>query len=340
MVTLDHVAQRAKLSKSSISKILSGHTGFSQETRGRVTRLAHEMNYQPSGLGRALAGGSSMTIGILWSGLSVPVSMSRVHMLEKQAAAAGYLPYLLSPSVDDVPAQLRSISSLKERRVDGLIYHMSTVTDARVIKTLQGLNIPVVYVDRVPPDLTSVVAINREKCLHTLAEHLQSLGHKRAGIFITPSDAHDRSLKADLYQQALATCSISLDKQDQYVMQPAVGFKKHTYEIVSRLMRQKEHPSVLLMNNDDCAIAALAAIHDAGKRVPEDISIVGFDDLPIAQYLRPALTTIHQPGGDVGQQAFAMLHQMMQEPQASVAPVELNCQLVIRQSTGPVSHSK
>lgn len=350
MVTIDDIAAKAGLSRSSVAKILRDRPGFSPKTRQRVLGIASDMGYRPNYLSKALAGGRSMTIGIIAGGLRVPITTLKLSSIEKVAAAAGYMAFMRSLSLDALDLTMAAIRDMADRRVDGMIVYASAMEiQTDLASMLDTLGLPVVLISDALCGRPAVV-VNREAGIRQAVAHLVELGHRRAALMATTHDLASPARKYNVYRKAGRELGLALEDDTRWTADSSTsGVKSRTYEIVRRQMARKDRPTALLMNNDDCAMAALAALTDMGLRVPEDVSIVGFDDLPHTRYLRPALTTIHQPRAEVGQTAFALLHQWMQRLAGANAsdnstpagparvmppdPIVMDCHLVVRQTT-------
>lgn len=342
MATLDDIAQLAGVSRSSVARILRDEPGFNIHTRERVRRAARELNYRPNYLGRALAGGKTHSIGILFSGIQVPATALQVAGIQRAALQHGYLPYVLDPGFERLQsADADVIQELADRRVDGVILQTLVPAPAGVLKNLQKLIMPVVTFGRhVLPEMPGVHLCQRQ-AFADLAEHLAALGHRRVGLFFSRSDLAHPHLKIESYRAALAARGIELKAPPEWCLDPEVGRKRSAYQFTRRLLQEPaKHQVTCLITNDDCAHPVIAAAADLGKEVPRDLSLCGFDDLPHTQYLRPALTTIRKPREEMGVAAFELLLRCMNasEPLDPAAPSieRLACRFIARDSTGPV----
>lgn len=331
------IAELLNLSRATVSKVLKNpdHPRFSEETRRRVLQAAERMDYRPNYLGRALAGGETRTIGILANGMQAPAAIEKVRSIETAAAAAEYLAFMVSPLSNDSEDQRRAIRILVERRVDGVIVFGSGAPPASAIEALDALSIPVVYMDWAPEGAQSAVRVRREPGIRQAAEHLAELGHEHVALMLSPTDAADTWRRLQPFQQAFDRLGVSLETGPAWTLDHEIGFYDHAYRILRERLQHRTFPTAIVMNNDVCAIAAMAAVADAGLCIPGDVSLIGFDDLPLSCFLRPALTTVHQPRGEVGQAAFAMLCSLMQSPGTAMQPVVFDCHLVVRDSTRP-----
>lgn len=343
-VTLHEIARESGVSAQTASRILRGQVSrHNPETCERVRRVAMKLDYRPNFLSRALLGGKSMSIGLLTQGMGVSVSMARAHSATRQAREQGYLVYLVTQERrrDEVKELTAAIQDLIDRRVDGLIVQRSRPVPAAVGRFIQRLSVPVVFLDWGPPAWPAKVVIDRESAIEKLAAHLGSLGHRRAAFFANDYTVDYTENKIGPYERAFARQGIELRiEQIRLPDTPEVrlemgDIEQRTYDTVAQFLRRDTGATALLMNNDEGAHSALAAARDQGRRVPTDVSIVGFDDLPLARYTAPALTTIRNRAADEGAAAYAMLHKLMQNPDAAVEPTVCPLELVQRGSTGP-----
>lgn len=339
-VTINDIAGETGLARATVAQILSDRPGFHPETRERVLATAKRLNYRPNYLSKALAGGPSMAIGLLPASLSAPIGVVRLQAAEVAARAAGWITYMIGwdeANAEDDEAVARGLYELIDRRVDGVIVYRTVPLGPRTHAALSEADVPIVFIDRVPEGLPGshhVVRIDRENAMHQLGHHLAELGHRRAAYLQAPFDRAHPHRRAEPYQRIFAGAGIEVDLSERWWLPADRKLTQGAYERVSAHLNEPSIPSVLLTTNDSVATAVLAAAYDAGWRVPRDLSVVGFDDLDAATLSRPALTTIRQPGAEVGRAAFDLLHQLMTEASVEPEPVTLECECVIRDSTG------
>jgi LacI family transcriptional regulator len=340
---IQDISRRTGLAGSTVAAILRDAPGFNVNTRQRVMDIARDLGYRPNFLGKALAGGKSMTIGVLGCWLTSPSIAMKLESIETTARQAGYLCYLASPEFENTSAQLSHLQGLIDRRVDGLILDYIVVPPARPVQTLlKKSGVPHVFMDWAPPKATNRVAVVRETGIAECADHLTQLGHRDVVYVTTQYDIDHPQYKIDLYRRHLARGGATMPADNLWAIGTDVRqVIDAAYDTVTRKLRNlspQKYPTAMIFSGDHTAMAGLKAIRDLGLRVPEDISVVGFDNLPLTAMTTPPLTTIHQPRANVGERAFAMLHSLMSNPQADVHPLDLHCSLVIRESTGPARY--
>lgn len=345
-VTLRDIAQRCGVSRAAVSRILAGHRDrFSELTRQRVQAAAASMGYTPNLVGQALTRRRTMTVGILGHSFTGHVTAARLQALREAAQHRGYDTYLRETGrgVRDTDRLIEEAQHLMARRVDGLVVWRSAPITAKAHRFLKTLAVPTVFIDRGPPRHRARIILRRQPAFNALARHLAKLGHRRAMLFASIASADFPESRSYAYRRAFARAGLDLavtyeqpppsdDPRDAY---RATHAGRRGYETVRRYLADPRAPAVsaLCMNNDDAAIGALAALREAGVRVPEQMSVVGVDDLEASMFCEPPLTTIHAPRNDVGRAAFDMLERLIRQPEAEVEPIAFTYQLVPRQST-------
>jgi LacI family transcriptional regulator len=306
--TLRDVARAASVSIATVSRILTGSRASTPATRERVLAAAAQLDYRPSGLARALKLQQSRTLGLLVTDIENPYFPEIVRAVEDAAHARGYA-VLLCNSTDDPGRELAYLNLLLERRVDGIIVAASRV-GTRHAALLARAPIPVVLVNSDAPrsGLTAILTDNRASA-RIAAEHLLQLGHtKLAHITADPVNAA-ASLRMRGIRDALAAergsgRRLEVVEGDAHV----AGGERATRELLQR----EPDVTAILCYNDLTAIGALRALRACGRRVPQDVSLVGFDDIDLAKWTDPPLTTVAQQKTEMGRWAFDTIEHEMQ----------------------------
>jgi len=340
MATIADISNKTGLSYSTVAEILRERPGYKPATRRRVLRVAEKLGYRPNPIGKALAGGKSMSIGLISAATTVVAYTSRLVAINAAAREKGYTILTVAVPPDEKPEAIqKSIQGVLDRRVDGLVvtYNRAVLETEIVRAQLDAARVPVVFLStyRTAPTRPNEISSRLEPAAREIAARLNEFGHRRAIFVYTTSDRFNPRLKAQPYIDAFAERGMTCVTDPEWTIDPKVPSADSAYEIVSQMIRDGKLPTVLIMTNDTTAMAAMAAAHDAGLRVPDDVSIVGFDDGPEARFARPALTTVHQPGTELGTAAFDMLLTLMNDPSAAVEPRTFDCHAVIRDSIGP-----
>lgn len=338
MSKIANISKKTGLAVSTVAGVLRNAPGFSASTRDRVMRVADELGYRPNFLSKALAGGKSMTIGVLGCWLTTPSIAMKLESIEATARRAGYLCYLASAEFENPDAQVSHLRGLLDRRVDGLIVDYILVPPPnQVLELLASCGVPHVFMDWAPLSVPHRVTVNRAAGFAQVARHLASLGHKKVAYVSAQYDLDHPEPKLIPYRTCLEEVGIQMQFGEEWSLKSDItGMAQVAYEVVKRQLRKRrsDAPTALVLVNDSNAIAAIRAAQDVGLDVPGDLSVVGFDDLSFAAMTRPALTTVRQPRSLVGELAFSALLKLMQDRDAEIHPVDLPCQLVVRESTG------
>lgn len=329
--TIADVAHRSGVSTATVSRVLSGAVPARAATRERVLAAARELDYRPSGIARALKRDETRTIGLLITDIGNPFFPQIVRAIEDEAHRRGY-GVVLCNAADDPDRELAYLDLLLERRVDGLIV-ASARTTGRHADRLAEVPMPVVLVNAQAPTgrLSSITVAHRHGS-RMAARHLLSLGHRRIGHVAGPS------LQAAAARLRLAGVSDALREAglDAATLAVAEG-DEHVdggERAAEQLLAEDPLPTGIVCYNDLSAIGALRAIRRAGLQVPADVSVVGFDDIELAAWTDPPLTTIRQPTDALGRWAVERLTTGPAGPEPA-SHVVLEPSLVVRGSTAP-----
>lgn len=328
-VSIKDIARAAGVSPSTVSRALNDHPRISLETKERVRRLAQEMGYTPSLLARGLVTRDTATIGMVITHVADPFLARLVIGVEEAARDNGYSVFL-SSSYRDAKREKAVIHSFYERRASGVIVTGSQI-DAGYLQLRERFPFPVVLTNcHTYP--YSVLTDNRSGAEQAV-EHLVQLGHRR---IVYAANQHVFRANYDRfsgYQAVLARHEITFDEE---LVIDGGGTLAGGDQIGRQLLAISPPPTAVFCFNDVTALGVLHALTQAGRRVPRDCSVVGFDDLEMAAYCCPPLTTVRQPIYRLGQRTMRMLLKLIQgqdDVQAEVLPAEL----VIRETTGPAA---
>jgi LacI family transcriptional regulator len=340
-VTRDDVAALAGVSASTVSYVVnSGPRPVSEATRQRVHAAMDELGYRPNSVAASLRRRRTSTIGLLLPGLLNSYFADIAEEVERVASARGYS-VVLRQSGFDTERERRSVNALIDDRIAGAVWVPLGESQALMAK-MTHFGIPLVLLDRVPtPMLDSVRAglirlVSADNVLggRLATEHLISLGHRRiALIWMPPALTHNQGRLAG-YKQALAEAGIEFDP----TLVVGGGYSYEAGRAAARvLLDRPDPPTAIFANYDVLAIGALRGIREAGLRVPEDVSVVGFDDIEQASFAHPTLTTIAQPKQQMGRLSAELLTRLIADdnPPDPQATLDLPVQLVVRESSGP-----
>lgn len=338
-VSIKDIARAAQVSHSTVSRALSDSPLVSDETKARIQTLAREMGYSPDAQARSLVMGRTQTIGVVVTTLTDPFIAEIVQAVEDTAHQHGYS-VILASSGSEPEREIAAVEMLQSKRVDGVI-----VTSSRVGATyqeyLERLGVPVVLINnhgeqtsqRARPYTFSISVDNRQGA-RLATEHLLARGHRRIA-YVTGAMGHSDDLERLAgYRHALSRARIAHDRSS--VIQ-GTGRADAGERALPKLMTLRQRPTAVFCYNDMTAIGLMHAARQAGISVPSDLAVVGFDDIPFASYVRPALTTIAQPTPDMGRQAVEMALALVGQdglPLDQVTHVVVQGQLVVRESSG------
>ncbi|MDR7481977.1 MAG: LacI family DNA-binding transcriptional regulator [Armatimonadota bacterium] len=326
-MTIHDVARRAGVSPATVSRVLnnSGHP-VSPRARARVERTARTLGYVPNRLARSLLTRETAAIGLLVPDVSNPYYAVVLRGIEDAASQAGRAVILCNTDRRQDKQQVY-LRTLLERRVDGLIVAGGTVTAAD-LRLVRGL-VPMVAIGRHQVPLPTV-RVDNVAAGETAARHLLALGHRRIACLAGPAASRTVRDRTTGVARALRAAGVALADQD-VVATDFTG--PGGYAAARRLLQRASPPSALIAFSDQVAIGALRALHDLGVAVPARVSVVAFDDTPLAAFVIPSLTAISVPMYDLGRRAAALLLALLAgQPAASVV---LPTQLHVRESTGP-----
>jgi LacI family transcriptional regulator, galactose operon repressor len=301
--TIADVASRARVSTATVSRVLAGHGRARPETRERVFTAARELGYRPSGVARSLRQRATRTLGLIITDIENPFFPQLVRAVEDAARNHGYA-ILLCNAADDPERESGYLDLLVDRWVDGVVIAASSL-GGRHREWLADAPLPIVLINSTDQEigLPTIASDNRAGGALATA-HLTALGHRRFGLIAAPErnvDAPDRLAGArdDLRAAGIDEAAIQVATNDPGV----AGGERAAAEILAR------DPTVtaLVAYNDLMAIGAMRAIRAAGLRIPADMSVVGFDDVDLAAYVDPPLTTIAQSTAEMGHWAVDRL---------------------------------
>jgi LacI family transcriptional regulator len=333
-VTRNDVAAHAGVTPSTVSYVINnGPRPVSAAARERVLKAIDELGYQPSDVARSLRTQRSMTLGLVIPNTANPFYAEVARAVEEVGFERGYTVFLCHSS--HLPERERRYAELlRAKHVDGAIFHPTTA-DLGSLAVLSQAGIQVVVLERSVPGYHCFVADERHGG-YLATHHLLDLGHRRVGCIVRTGDMTSSAARVDGYRTALAEVGLPLD--ERLVAESDFGYAAGAAAAV-RLLELPERPTALVTHNDIIAIGAIRAAADAGLRVPEDLAVVGYDDIAQAAYAVPSLTTIAYPKHRMGRAAAQLLLSLLAgEETIPPATVVLPVQLVARGSTAPPQH--
>lgn len=330
MATINDVARKAGVSITTVSYVITGKRFVSEDLKERVRQVMKETGYRPNNLARSLRLGKTDTIGLVIPDSSNLFFAEISHNIEDNGFKNGYAVFLCN-SDDQLVKQTEYLDVLVSKQVDGIVF-ISVSNDRNNLDKLIDANIPFVIVDREEEDtLADVVLVDNLAGGRAAVQHLIDLGHKKIGCITGPSEANPSAERYQGYLKGMKENEIPV--RDEYIQ--SGNFRYKSGEVaMEKLLALVDPPTAVFVCNDMMAIGAFRAIQNRGLKIPEDISIVGFDNIPIVEAITPALTTIAQPMKEIAERTMSILYKRMQgDLKGPFERVVLVPKLIIRNST-------
>lgn len=327
MITIKDIARSAGVSHTTVSRALRGDSRITPDTTERIRHLASEMGYVPNSIAQSLTAQHTFTIGMLVTSVADPVVMDFVEGVESVAQDHGYSIFI-STSRNDPQREMSLVDTFQRRRVDGIIVTSSRVGD-KYRSTLKRIQVPIVLINsQEVDDSLHVVDADSENGAILAVEHLLKLGHRRIGYVGDEERPLTNAKRLAGYRKALEKADIEVSP-DWVCIPNADDDIQRGWLGQQHLMQ--EDVTAIFCHNDQIAIGVMNACYNKGIAVPQQLSIVGFDDIRAASYINPALTTIRQPLKKMGELAMAKLINIIENQQ--VDNEILDCELIERAST-------
>jgi len=325
--TIADVAQKAQVSIATVSRVLNGRMPVLVETADRVRLAVEELQFVPRHAARVLASNRTNTIGLLLPEISGAFFPPMLKGIEAGAHEAGY-DLLIHSTKQEGPLR----RPLGEHNTDGLLIFTDSL-DHRELHRLYDMNFPIVLLHQSPPDSLNipVIAIENKDGAAMLVNHLIEMHGRRRIVFLQGPEGHEDSLWRERgYREALAAQEIPFDAG---LIAPGGFDEEEAAATVQQMLLDGIEFDAIFAGDDDSAIGAMRALKMAGRLIPGEIAVVGFDDVPSARYLSPALTTVRAPIEAVGREAVRQLVRLMNGEQAEALTL-MRTELVIRESCG------
>jgi LacI family transcriptional regulator len=328
-MNIAEIAKRANVSTATVSRTLNQSGPVKAATARKVWRAVTELNYYPNSHARALVSGRSRLIGLIVSDITNPFFPELIRSFQDLATQKHY--DLLLTSTDYLTSRMTEcLRHMLERKVDGVAM-MTSEMDLGLIKELSKRNVPIVFMDvgQMGPRM-SHVAIDYGNGIRQAVDHVVELGHRNIAFITGPLDLHSARTRRQAFVDQLRRHGLEPDRK---LIKEGTHTADGGEKAMATLLKVAKLPTAVVCSNDWTAIGALHAAHAAGLRVPEDLSLVGFDDIPLARYTNPSLTTVRMSAGDVGATAFDALYRLIGEEAVEGDVYQIPTKLVVREST-------
>ncbi len=327
MVTIRDVAREARVSVASVSRALNGHAHVTEQTRARIVEVAQRLRYVPHAAARSLITRRTHTVGALVPDLHGEYYSELLCGIDRAARASG-LHLLVSSSLGgraEAAAALRAMAG----RVDGMLI-LSAHVDAAFLRANLAATTPAVLLNSAKSREYPVVAIDNLGGTRAMVRHLVGLGHRDIVMIAGPAENFDAQQREQGFRAEMAASA----GHDAPVVVRGDFTEETGYAAGGELARRKSLPQAIFAANDMMAVGCLRALNDAGLRVPQDVALVGFDDIPLARYLTPPLTTVRQQIIELGRTGLEQLVACFEKTAAAVRTQTLDCEVVVRASCG------
>ncbi len=329
---MNDVARLAGVSHQTVSRVLNNHPSVRQETRERVLTAVRQLNYRPKALARGLAGRRSRVIGVVSFDTILYGPAATLLGVERAARRAGYGISIVALEKLNRAGVAEAVNSLTEQSVAGVVIIAPLMTAAAAAHSLPT-GVPAVVVESDAAGDLPTMSVDQVAGARLAVEHLLSLGHETVYHLTGPRDWLEARDRVDGWRQALEAAGRRVPAVIAGDWSPRSGFD------AGLQIAERRDVTAVFCANDQQALGMLRALNERGVRVPEDVSVVGFDDIPEAEYLSPPLTTVRQDFDEVGRRCLATLLQMLDASDDAVVPhsPRVAPTLVVRASSGPPS---
>ncbi|MED1512495.1 LacI family DNA-binding transcriptional regulator [Bacillus proteolyticus] len=329
--TIYSVAEEAGVSISTVSKVINRTGNISERTRRNVLQVMDELNYHPSVVASALTGKQTKIIGLLIPDISNPFFAEVARSIEDRSYELGFH-VMICNTDNDAQKEKKYLSLLTRQRIDGLII-ASAFRNASLLENMVKQDVPVSLIASEIYNLSvNTVTVDDYKGAYLATSYLLSLQHRK--IAIITEDAKSNQLRLRAFKDVMKEEGIIVSRD--YVVKTKATIQSG-YESAKQLLRLPERPTAIFACNDLLAIGVMKVAKEEGLNIPEDLSIIGFDNTVLSTTTTPMLTTIAQPMKQMGTRVVEMLVEEMKHPKLCKKRLLLTPELIIRQSTCPLT---
>ncbi|MEZ5426895.1 MAG: LacI family DNA-binding transcriptional regulator [Pyrinomonadaceae bacterium] len=332
-MNIKKVAEHAGVSTATVSRLINKTSYISPGTAKKVWRAIEELGYHPNVNARGLASGKSSLLGLIVSDIVNPFFPDLVKSFDEAALHHGYEIITANTNYDETRTLLR-VRRLIERRVDGVAI-MTSEMDQALVDELSTRGIPIVFLDtgKVKENISNI-RIDYEQGVSQAVNHLLELGHRRIGYISGPLGLKSARIRRSAFLKFLKKKGIIEEKELVTIGDYKISGGKKAME---KLLKLEDRPTAVLTSNDLTAIGAMQALRSHGLHVPEDVSLIGFDDIALAATTDPPLTTVNVSRVKVAECAFESLLELIKHKTQKGREVHVGTHLVIRESTAKPS---
>ncbi len=330
ILSIKDIARAANVSHSTVSRALRNSPLVSSETTEKIKRIARESNFRVSAVGRSLATGRTHSIGVVVTTIADPFMADVVAGIEETANAHGYS-VILASSKADPEHEMKLVHSFEERRVDGIII-IASLVGSTYVPVLAEMKVPIVLINsHHPGEFAYSVSINNFEGCRAATRFLIQLGHRKIGFVANRYGAQANASRQDGYCQALEDAQIPFRPELIFVGDARL---EGGFQSLQHFRSLSDPPTGVVCYNDLTAIGLLNAAYRNKITVPDDLSVIGFDDLIIASYSVPPLTTVRQPKHEMGRTATEIFFNLLAGSTTERSSL-FQGELILRESTAP-----
>jgi len=330
MATIKQVSAHANVSVATVSRVINGSKWVSEDTKARVLKSMDELGYQPNAFAQSLATNRSNIIGLIVGDLSGPFFGDMMHYIESAVRKAGKH-LIVTSGHSDLEHERESIQFLLKRRCDALILHLDAVNDEELIQLVETQDTPLVFINRYIPELSdNCIAVENEYGGYLATKFLIEQGHDQLACVVGPQFKADARARMMGFRRALNEHQLPFS--DTQIVETEFS-EQGGILAVNRLDKREVQYTGLVCGSDQIALGAIRKLESIGRKVPDDVSVIGYDDIVVSSYVEPGLTTIKVPVAEMGEQAAHLALNLAEEPKYAVQN-SFTPEVVIRGSVG------
>ena len=322
------VAKLAGVSHQTVSRVINDSTQVRPETKQRVLAAMRQLDYRPNPAARALVTGRSGTLGVVSFDTTLYGPASTLFAIEQAAHAAGYFITIVSLLVLDRTSVLGAVDRLRVQGVDGILVITPQEGAADALVNLPA-GVPLVAVEAGRPNSVPLVAVDQFAGAVSATRLLLDLGHRTVSHLAGPRDFLEAQQRLDGWRATLEAAGAEVPPVLVGDWSPRSGYR------IGQQLAEDPDVTAVFVANDQMALGVLRAMHERGREIPGELSVVGFDDIPEAQYFTPPLTTVRQDFSEMGRSSLRLLLELMQDTGQPPQRLTIAPELVVRRSTAP-----
>ena len=333
LVTIKDIARQAGVAHSTVSRALRDDVTIPPRTALRIKRLAAQMGYVPSAIARSLKMSRSRALGVVVTDIADPFHSEVVHRIEEVVLEAGYSLFLAA-SNRDTEREKAVLHALAERRVEGVIICSSRISETQ-LRELETFSVPIVLVNnQIAGDFAHSIYHDDEWGGRAVTRHLLELGHRRIAFLGNQEGGRASTDRQTGYEAEMRLAGLPV--KPEWIIGAPNGRPPGGLAGAQQMLKLHPRPTALFCYNDMMALGALKGLKQAGVRVPEDCSLAGFDDVFVAEYTDPPLTTVAQPKRQLGRDAAELMFDLLKSGLTEWPRVKsIRGRLLVRASTTP-----